>query len=101
MKNPSIHDWLGFAGFLLLTQAAHAQTSQLWGQAGELWTPASRLPDFSRASYHAGQDPIPTKAVKANVKDFGALGDGIHDDSTAFQQALAAVTDGAVLVPAG
>ena len=80
---------------------ADAQTSGLWGQSGELWTPKSRLPDFSFAGYHSGNDPIPNVPVKASVKDFGAEGDGLTDDSQAFLDAITAVSEGAVLIPAG
>jgi len=31
---------------------------------------------------------IPTKPVVANVKDFGAKGDGLTDDSNAFKKPL-------------
>src|SRR3989304_4474548 len=57
------------------------QTSQLWGQQGELWSPQSRLPDFSFAGYHMGEDPVPNVPVRANVKNFGAKGDGVADDT--------------------
>lgn len=38
-----------------------------------------------------------------NVRTFGAVGDGIHDDTHAFQEALDAIREceGAVYVPAG
>src|SRR6185503_6442966 len=36
-----------------------AQVSELWGRGGERWSPRSRLPDFSFAGYHFGDDPIP------------------------------------------
>ncbi len=78
-----------------------AQTSALWGEHGELWTPKSRLPDFSFAGYHSGNVPIPNVPIKASVKEFGAKGDGQADDSQAFLDAIAAVSDGAVLIPAG
>jgi hypothetical protein len=81
--------------------AATAPTSELWGRSGELWTPQSRLPDFSFAGYRSGDAPIPDLPVRANVKDFGARGDGETDDTQAFVKALSTVVDGAVLVPAG
>ena len=34
------------------------------------------LPDFSYAGYHFGEVPLPEYPVTANVKDFGAQGDG-------------------------
>ncbi len=82
-------------------RVASERTSALWGAAGELWAPAGRLPDFSFAGYHAGEDPIPAIPVKASVKDFGAKGDGITDDSDAFLQALASVSEGAIFIPSG
>lgn len=80
---------------------APAVHSELWGRGGELWTPQSRLPDFSFAGYRFGNEPIPRLPVRANVKDFGARGDGEADDTQAFVRAITAVSDGAVLVPAG
>ncbi len=79
----------------------NAQTSKLWGAEGELWNPASRLPDFSFAGYRSGETPIPTPAVTASVKDFGAVGDGVADDSDAFIKAIDSVESGAILIPAG
>jgi hypothetical protein len=76
-------------------------TSRLWGEAGELWSSAGRLPDVSYAGYHAGERQIPTVPVKVNVRDFGAVGDGVTDDSEAFLRAIDAVSDGAVFIPDG
>lgn len=75
--------------------------SQLWGENGENWSPESRLPDFSYAGYHSGEKPIPEIDVTANVKDFGAVGDGVHDDSEAFIKAIAQTNSGAILIPNG
>jgi hypothetical protein len=77
------------------------QTSQLWGASGERWSPQSRLPDFSRAGYHNGERPIPDIAVVANVKDFGAVGDGTTDDTQSFLKAIDATDEGAILIPEG
>ena len=87
--------------FLAAVVRVDAQTSALWSQHGELWTSKSRLPDFSFAGYHSGNDPLPNVPVKASVKEFGAKGDGQTDDSQAFLDAIAAVSDGAVFIPAG
>jgi hypothetical protein len=83
------------------TPAGNTLSSDLWGQSGELWTPASRLPDVSYAGYQRGEQAIPTLAVAASVKDFGARGDGVTDDTRAFQAAIQATARGAILVPAG
>jgi hypothetical protein len=90
-----------FAALLAATAArAQEEYSALWGKDGEKWDPSGRLPDFSYAGYRMGEVPIPTPAVKANVRDFGAKGDGETDDTKAFQEALKKTT-GAILVPAG
>lgn len=81
--------------------AAGSVHSALWGERGEKWVVDGRLPDFSRAGYHEGEAPIPEVAQVASVKDFGAVGDGIADDTQAFNAAIAATNRGAIFVPAG
>ena len=81
--------------------AAAPGVSQLWGEAGAAWTPTSRLPDFSHAGYHEGEQPIPVVPQVTNVKDFGAVGDGVADDTHAIQAAIAATARGAVYLPPG
>lgn len=94
--------WLvGLAALCFSTNEALAQTSKLWGEAGELWSPESRLPDFSHAGYHDGEAPIPDVPVVTTVADFGAVGDGVTDDTAAFLAAIAATQNGALLVPKG
>ncbi len=81
---------------------ATAQTqSALWGENGERWSPESRLPDFSFAGFGRGEMEIPSPPVTHNVRDFGAVGDGEHDDSDAFVRALEAIPEGVLFVPAG
>jgi hypothetical protein len=75
--------------------------SQLWGEAGEKWSAAGRLPDFSRAGYHQSERPIPELPRATNVRDFGAVGDGTTDDTRALQAALDATPAGAVYLPPG
>ena len=75
--------------------------SALWGNNGELWSPESRLPDFSHAGYGQGEKKIPFLPIKVNVKDFGAKGDGHTDDTKAFLSAIDACNNGAVWIPAG
>jgi hypothetical protein len=65
------------------------------------WT----FPTDRRVTWDPGhRGPIPTVAVKANVKTLGAKADGTTDDAAVFQQAIDSVAlaaPGAVLVPAG
>ncbi len=88
---------------LILFALAHAGTSQLWGEHGELWDPLGRLPDFSYAGYQTGED-LPGVEPVTDVRDHGAVADDGADDTTAFQAALdhaGAVGGGAVTVPEG
>ncbi len=85
----------------LLASNLHAETSLLWGAAGEVWSPTKRLPDFSFAGYKSSRAPIPAVAVSVNVKEFGAIGDGRADDTEAFLSAIEAASKGAVFIPAG
>jgi hypothetical protein len=75
--------------------------SVLWGLNGEKWTASGRLPDFSYAGYQNGEKSIPVVPVMSNVRNFGALGDGLHDDTQAFVNAISGTASGAILVPAG
>jgi hypothetical protein len=75
--------------------------SQLWGEAGEKWSAAGRLPHFSRAGYHQGERPIPELPRATNVRDLGAVGDGTTDDTKALQAAIDATPAGAVYLPPG
>lgn len=87
--------------FLILSNFLFSQQySELWGKNGEKWN-KDRLPDFSYAGYHQGEAAIPTMEVVANVKDFGAKGNGIVDDTEAFKKAIASAKNGAVYVPNG
>ncbi len=88
--------------FALHTPSVLSQDiSALWGENGELWTHDSRLPDVSYAGYHSGEKPLPTPEIVANVKEFGAKGDGTTDDAPAFQKAIDSIEAGAILVPNG
>ena len=105
MKN---RRWAGWrvlaAGWALCLIAATAATAaETWhcGENGEKWSPQSRLPDFSYAGYHCGEAPLPNLPRRVSVKDLGARGDGVADDSQAFLDALAKDAQGAIEVPAG
>lgn len=86
---------------LLAATAAAQGHSRLWGKTGELWDPRGRLPDYSYAGYHAGDRALPRVPVVADVKSFGAKGDGRTDDTAAFRKAIATARAGAILVPRG
>lgn len=86
---------------LIGTSAFAEVYSELWGKAGERWSADSRLPDFSFAGYQAGEQTLPAPEVRADVRAFGAKGDGETDDTAAFNAAIAATPRGAVLVPPG
>jgi Pectate lyase superfamily protein len=75
--------------------------STLWGTSGERWTTTSRLPDYSYVGYHNGEAALPNPAVTVSVRNFGALGDGKHDDTQAFLDAIAKTASGVIRVPAG
>jgi len=61
------------------------------------------VPPARRVAWRPGiVGGVPTVPVVANVRDFGARGDGVTDDAPAFQAAIAAVRgSGAVFIPAG
>ncbi len=90
-------------GALLLAAgvAGAADVSALWGRNGELWTPQSRLPDFSWAGHHCGEQALPVLPPGVSVKTFGAKGDGVADDTQAFLDALEKAPAGAIEVPPG
>jgi hypothetical protein len=89
-----------FALLLASALSSSAETSDLWGTNGELWNPGGRLPDFSYAGYHCGEAAIPQVAPGVSVKDFGARGDGVTDDTAAFLKAVAEAK-GAIEIPPG
>jgi hypothetical protein len=82
------------------TEPFTGSPSSLWGTTGETWDPLGRLPYFAKAGYRGGE-PIPTVPVTANVRDFGAVGDGITDDTAAILKAIEETEQGAVLLPEG
>ena len=89
-------------GAMLQVSLASGQThSDLWGKDGELWSPESRLPDFSFAGYHCGEDPLPNEKAVTDVCRFGAKGDGKTDCTEAFKKAIEATDKGVILIPAG
>ena len=78
--------------------------SPLWGHAGELWDAKGRLPDYSYAGYKGGSEALPYVPQVANVRNFGARGNGTTNDAQAFRDAIAYAASkggGAVYVPRG
>ncbi len=80
---------LGMSAFLYFSLSANSgQAADVYGQQID-WDPGV-----------AGG--IPQKSVSVNVMDYGAKGDGVTDDYSAFDKAIKAVTDGgAVRIPEG
>lgn len=77
------------------------KNSALWGSQGELWANDSRLPDFSYAGYHRGEQPLPKLKPDCSVKDFGAVGDGKTDDTAAIQRAIEQAAGQTIRIPQG
>ncbi|KIY99225.1 hypothetical protein MNEG_8737, partial [Monoraphidium neglectum] len=77
--------------------------SMLYGCRGELFNAKkSRLFDWSYAGYMYGDYDPPKPTPLASVKFFGAVGDGVADDTAAFEVALKTIESrGTLLVPAG
>ena len=83
-------------------ESGHCIHSALWGERGESWKPEGVLPDFSYAGYHAGEAPIPDEPARWNLKrDFKARGDGISDDTAAFEAAITTAAKGVLFIPGG
>jgi hypothetical protein len=73
-----------------------------YGREGELWKPEGRIVSAAFAGYHTGVDPLPEVAGPVRrVTEFGAKADDADDDTQAFLDGIAAVSDGVLLVPAG
>ena len=51
------------------------------------------------AGYAAGEATLPNPPTTSNVKDFGAVGDGVTDDTTAFMSAI--MNGGVIYIPPG
>ena len=101
MRSLVRHIVLQFACAITASLTVIAATSELWGERGEKWATEGRLPDFSRAGYHRGEKPIPDVPQVTNVKDFGAVGDGVTDDTAAIRTAIERTPRGAIYFPAG
>ncbi|WP_426324346.1 glycosyl hydrolase family 28-related protein [Pedobacter sp. R-06] len=75
--------------------------SQIWGRNGEKWD-RSRIPDFTTSGYKEGKVLIPSYPIVINIREMGAFGDGIHDDTYVLREAIKNCgKKGTVFLPAG
>jgi Pectate lyase superfamily protein len=91
-----------FGVSLAMISISRAKTSELWGQAGELWLENQPLRDFSHAGYRQSEVPIPDTATVVNIRNFGGRGDDKADDTQALLKTIAACpAGGKKKLPAG
>lgn len=95
-----------YAATMSQLPAAVAQSSseKLWEEFQRSPYTHPQIPNVSYAGYRFSEKPLPSPAVVANVKDYGAKGDGKSDDWDAFHAAIEAAKTaggGAILIPAG
>jgi hypothetical protein len=103
----------GLAAGAALAPGAFTSAAALRGQlsSASLWaeylaSPDThpQIPNVSYAGYGRGDSRIPRPPVVANVRKFGARGDGSNDDTDAIRRAVAAAGargGGVVLLPEG
>ncbi len=87
--------------FVLSGWRSWGAQSALGGREGALWDRAGRLPDFSYAGYHRGEEAIPDLPRGVSVLEFGAVPDDGEDDTEAFRVAIEASGGRAIEIPAG
>ena len=84
--------------------AAGGGTAQIWEDYAAAPHAHPKLPNNAYAGYRGGTVPIPDVPVVADLLDFGGNGDGVTDNTAAFQRAIEAAWragGGAVHIPPG
>ena len=103
-RDGRIPAWAAAAAVVIValwTSAAVAAPSLLFGAKGELWQRGGPLPAVHNVGYGGGLSLPLNKSIARSVKDYGAMGDGVADDTAAIQAALDAKPAGVVWLPAG
>ncbi|MYZ38489.1 MULTISPECIES: glycoside hydrolase family 55 protein, partial [unclassified Streptomyces] len=80
------------------------RTSALWREFAESPYTHPQIPYVGKAGQRAGADRFPRHRVVADVRAYGAKGDGSVDDAPAINRALAAAGErggGTVTIPPG
>lgn len=91
----------GIAASVISAEPTAPVYSRLWGQSGEKFDPFGRMPDYSFAGYHFGEEALPHVEVATDVTRFGAIGDGNTDCTPAFIKAIETTKRGAITIPPG
>jgi len=89
---------------LTFTEAppVNAGIEVVFQRTAALGSTTSNLVTYTPAGTGAVDTTVQTKLRESvSVKDFGAVGDGVTDDSTALQNAINAAANGSLYVPSG
>ncbi|MFE2498631.1 glycosyl hydrolase family 28-related protein [Streptomyces scopuliridis] len=94
----------GLAGTAAAGERRPPRTSALWREFAESPYTHPQIPYVGRAGSRAGARRLPRYRVVADVRAYGAKGDGSVDDAPAINRALAAAAErggGTVSIPPG
>ncbi|MEV4974841.1 glycosyl hydrolase family 28-related protein [Streptomyces scopuliridis] len=94
----------GVTGTAAAGERRPPRTSALWREFAESPYTHPQIPYVGRAGSHAGARSLPRYRVVADVRAYGAKGDGSVDDAPAINRALAAAAErggGTVSIPPG
>lgn len=87
-----------------LSPAVGQTGDDLWLQYANSPNTHPNIPNNSYAGYRRGEVPLPSPPIVNSVRDFGAQGDGVADDTAAFKAAIADAAlkgGGTVFIPLG